>query len=178
MNETDKPSLFQHNPETEQGKIEDPFLQLYRSARRHFCYRVLSQSDSPWEATMRKEWRWYNEVKNDERIWKSIMRSWEEVRPPDQQISDFIDLDPTLMNVHQGTARTYDVRNGQSSPQDIAAHNLRMWVSKHLSWFWKRRLDGRAHALFTVQANTVRLEGILPGPILEVYASSSHDMTN
>jgi hypothetical protein len=178
MNDSDKPSLFNYNPETEQESIKEPFLQLYGAARRHFCYRILSQSSSLWEATMRKEWRWYNEVKNDERIWKPIMKSWKEVRPPEQKVNDLIDLDPTLMNVHQGTARTHDVRNGHSSPQDIAIHNLRMWVSRSLSQFWRRRFDGQKHALFTVQSSTVKLEGILPGPLLDVYASSSHDMTN
>ena len=177
----DAPDLLHKNPETDDD-IADPFIDLYRQARRCFCHEVLEYSafDSVWDVATRPGWSptIHNPIDYDGRLSKLVSRSWDEARPPVQQAAPFIETDPTLLDVHSGLAHTFDVREGRAMPERIALFNLRMWVTRGLRQFWDRRLTGELTALFGVQSNGVQLKGMAPKPLLEAHIRTSHDLSN
>jgi hypothetical protein len=178
----DAPNLLHYNPETEEEKIAEPFVDLYQKARSHFCQEVLKSSttESAWNAALRPKWSPadHNTVAYDDRLSKLISRSWDEVRPTVQNAAPYIETAPSLLDVHSGLAHTFDVREGQIMPEKIALFNLRLWVSQALHSLWDQRLTGEATALFAIQTATVQLKGMAPKPLLETHISASHDLSN
>jgi len=166
----DAPNLLHYNPETEEEKIAEPFVDLYQKARSHFCQEVLKSTatDSAWDAALRPKWSPadHNTVAYDDRLSRLISRSWDEVRPSFQQAAPYIEADPSLLDVHSGLAHTFDVRESQIMPERIALFNLRLWVSQALHWLWDHRLTGEAIALFAIQTANVKLKGLAPKPML------------
>jgi hypothetical protein len=169
----DAPNLLRKNPETDEENIDEQFMQLYRLARKHLCYRILQSSfvDSVWESTMRPKWDLedHNPIEYQSRLDKIINRAWQEIRPATQQVGLFVDADATLLDVHSGLPQSFSM--DKVIPEKVVLLNLRRWITQGLYHFWEHRLTGERYALFNVQKNAVQLKGVVPETILDVYAS-------
>lgn len=174
----DAPNLLHKNPESTYA-IAEPFMNLYRQARRQFSHEVLTSTatDSAWDAALRPKWSpaEHNPIRYEGRLSKLISRSWDEVRPTVQEAAPYIEADPSLLDVHSGLAHTFDVQKGQVMPERVALFNLRLWISQSLHRLWDNRLTGEAAALFAVRQDTVQLKGLVPEPMLGAL-SPSHNL--
>lgn len=176
----DAPDLFHHDPGRDPGPIPDPFVGLYRRARRHLCHEILTHPsvDSVWTAALRLSGSPLGPIASEKRLGDLIGRAWSEARPTLQQAEVLIEADPTLLDVHSGLPHPLGPREEQMGPVDIATLNLRFWTRRSLRSFWQRRLDGELRALFCAKSSCaksaeVKLKGLAPAPLLEACSGGS-----
>lgn len=172
------PDLFDRSPHDDD--LPDIFREMYVFYRDNFLFRVWGTiPDEPGASVFMR--RSYDQAADTLSYYDdvgSIMNTlWMEMTPEPGAVEECIDLDPTLLVVHDGLLwdRGYV---DELDPIDMAYENLHLWVSAHVWDMWSNRFVGPTRVMVRVRQGGMEVIGIIPeeayGSIQSMMSESRH----